>query len=71
MQVPRNHFLAGTGLTSNENAHLLVRHLRHQLAHMSDTAAGSHQAPEQLHFPLLATLQSVRVLLPVDLRPVE
>ena len=71
MQVAGDHLLAGTGLTGNENADVLIRHLLHQLAYLLDFSAGSHKAPEELQTALLATLPGAGELIPIDLGPVE
>ena len=71
MQIAGDHFLTGTGFTGNENAHIFVSHLLHQLTHLLDFPAGSHQAAEQLYATLLAALLVAAELIPIDLRPVQ
>ncbi|MNZ40250.1 hypothetical protein D3C78_577630 [compost metagenome] len=71
VQVARDHFLAGAGLTQDQHAGIGIGHLLHHLPHVLDGTAGTDQAAEQVGFALAATLARLVVHLAIDLGTVQ
>lgn len=71
MQVTGNDFLAGPGLTENQDAGIGVGDLLHHLPYVLDRAAGAYQAAEQVRLAMTTALASLIVHFTIDLGTVQ
>ncbi|MNL22668.1 hypothetical protein D3C87_1440240 [compost metagenome] len=71
MQVARNHFLAGAGLTEDQHAGIGIGDLLHHLADVLNRPAGADKTAEKIGFAMTTALAGLVVHLAIDLGTVQ